>query len=115
MSPDKQKNKAVNYIVFIDKNFLSFYIQESLKPEKITVKYRYPIRYVEAYIEKADPKTMNLRVKDKNNFIYLVTMFEDNLTPPRLKEKIEMIKSSIRDDENIHLISYLENLATIYK
>jgi hypothetical protein len=110
---DKNKNKGINYQVFIDRNNLSFCMQESSKPEKLTVKYRYAIKYVEAYIEKGDPKVMNLRVKDKNDFIYLITIFEDYLTPPMLKEKIDINKSLIRDQEIKHLLSYLENLATI--
>jgi len=110
---DKNKNKGTNYQVFIDRNNLSFCIQEPSKPEKQTVKFRYATKFVEAYIEKGDPKLMNLRVKDKNDFIYLITIFEDNLTPPMLKEKIDINKSLIRDEEINHLLSYLETLATI--
>jgi len=34
------------------------------KNDQLTVQQRYSIRYIEALIEKADPKIMNLRVKD---------------------------------------------------
>ena len=109
-SMGKDKNKLVNYHVLLDEENLVFCLNDLSKSEALNVRYKYRIIYIEALIEKSDPKIIHLRAKDNNGIIYFDCHLNDSKNSLSFKEKIDKVRRDLKDKETIKLISFLEKL-----
>ena len=79
------------------------------------IKYKYALRHLEAQIDRADPRLLNLIVKDKNNYIDLILVFEDVNKVIAVKKSLEEQRKSSRNTEYILLDSYFDDLINKWK
>ena len=69
------------------------------KSEALNVRYKYRIIYIEALIEKSDPKIIHLRAKDNNGIIYFDCHLNDSKNSLSFKEKIDKVRRDLKDKD----------------
>ena len=106
----KLKTSTNNYNLFVDKDYILFCVPDQNQIDTSTVKFKYSTRYIEALLEKNDPHALNLRVRNNNDYIYLLLIFDDINTLSTLKKELECLKNIARDKELVLLTSYFEEI-----
>lgn len=105
-----QKN-LINYFIVIEQNYILFCIIDQNKNDIAIVKYKYALRHLELQIDRADPRILNLIVKDsKNEYIDLCLYMDEVGTVTTLKRLLEEHRKSSRNTEYILLVSYFDEM-----
>ena len=86
--------------MLIEQNYVLFCIVETNKIDTATVKYRYALRHLEVQIDRADPRILNLIVKDnKNSYIDFCLYLDEINKVLNLKRMLEEQRKSSRNTE----------------
>jgi hypothetical protein len=105
-----QKN-VNNYIMVIEQNYVLFCLVDPNKQDSATVKYKYALRHLEVQIDRADPRILNLIVKDnKNEYIDLCMYLDEIQKVGNIKRMLEEQRKCSRNTEFILLVSYFDEL-----
>lgn len=106
-----QKTNLNNYFMLIEHNYVLFCLVELNKIDTATVKYRFALRHIEVQIDRADPRILNLIVKDnKNAYLDLCLYLDEIGKVSNLKRILEEQRKSTRNTEYIILVSYFDQL-----
>ena len=97
--------------MLIEKNYLLFCILDNYKTDTAIVKFKYALRHLEVQIDRADPRILNLIVKDnKNSYIDFCLYLDEIGQVTNLKRMLEEQRKSSRNTEFILLVSYFDEL-----
>ena len=100
-----------NYIMLIEQNYVLFCLVDSTKLDTATVKHKFALRHLEVQIDRADPRILNLIVKDsKNEYIDLCMHLDEIGKVSGIKRMLEEQRKSSRNTEFILLVSYFDEL-----
>lgn len=97
--------------MLIEQNYVLFCLVDSNKQDTATVKYKYALRHLEVQIDRADPRILNLIVKDnKNEYLDLCMYLDEIGRVANIKRMLEEQRKSSRNTEFILLVSYFDEL-----
>jgi len=96
--------------MIIFQNQLCFASIDTNKNDVVTMKYKYPLRYVEAHFDRSDPRLLNIVAKDNNSFVDLSVYFDEMGKTSNIKQIIEENRKSERNNEYLLLDSYFAEL-----
>ena len=100
-----------NYYLILYQNYLCFAQTEAKKPGCVLIKYKYPLRHIEAQFDRSDPRILIILAKDKNNnMVDLSVNFDDMGKTQNIKQSIEQNRKSARNTEYLLLDSYFDDL-----
>ncbi len=100
-----------SYYLILFQNHLCFAQTNSKLHGSVTIKYKYPLRHVDAHFDRSDPRILIVIAKDKNgNVVDLSVCFDDMGKTSNIKQSIEENRKSTRNTEYLLLDSYFEDL-----
>lgn len=111
----KMKNNFIrnfaNYYLILCQNQLCFAQTDDNFSGSVVIKYKYPLRHIEAHFDRSDPRVLSLQAKDKNNkHVDLSVYFDDMGKTSNIKQTIEENRKSARNTEYLLLDSYFDDL-----
>lgn len=97
--------------MLIEQNHVLFCLIDTNKSDIAVVKHKYALRHLEVQVDRADPRILNLIVKDnKNEYIDLCMYLDEIAKVTSLKRMLEEQRKSSRNTEYILLVSYFDEL-----
>ena len=103
-------SKYTSYIIVVYLNYVFF---GTLSPEdenKIVVKMKFPLRLIEIYNDRKEPKCMNFNVTDKGKYIEINIMFDNEENKLKAKSVLETSRKSARDWEKQQIKKYFNEM-----
>lgn len=95
----------------IEHNNVFFCLVDTNKPDIAIVKYKFALRHLEVQIDRADPRILNLIVKDhKGEYIDLCMYLDEVQKVTSVKRLLEEQRKCSRNTEYILLVSYFDEL-----
>ena len=105
----------INYIMVIYHNHVYFALPEIKDSSFSVIRYKFALRHIEAQLDRADPRILNLVVLDKGQYIELSLYLEDVRKTMQIKKTIEEHRKSARNTEYLLLDSYFDDLISNWK
>jgi len=100
-----------NYYLILYQNYLCFAQNDGKINGSVLIKYKYPLRHIEAQFDRSDPRILNILAKDKNyNMVDLSVNFDDMTKTQNIKQTIEENRKSARNTEYLLMDSYFDEL-----
>lgn len=99
------------YYLILYQNYLCFAQTDPKSSGSVLIKYKYPLRHIEAQFDRSDPRILIILARDKNNnLVDLSVNFDDMGKTQNIKQSIEENRKSARNTEYLLLDSYFDDL-----
>lgn len=99
----------MNYYLIIYHNIICFAQTEAKYSGTVIIKFKYPLRHIEANFDTNDSRILNIKTKDRNNnFVEVCVNCDEIGKVSIIKQAIEENKKSARSMEYLLLDSYFD-------